>query len=544
MNRPCIRRAAILAAAACVGACAGSPAVGPTASPGTGQGASMLTRSDLEIVDCLLPGQVRQLGNSTYLTQRRPVHATVSECRIRGGEYVAYDRADLKSSLRVWMAAAEAGDAEAQTNVGEIYERGLGTEPNYEAAALWYRRAADQGNSSALFHLGTLYEQGLGVEQDRLKALNLYRQAWGVPEDDVIFTSAAQREQDKLREELESALAEKQQQVGLLQKQLAELQRQLEKAPQDTQAQREIQALQQWIARLEAERRENGGRLAALPARTREPAAQTQAAPLDSKAEARRLLGLDFGRYYALVIGNQHYQVLEDLQTPASDAARAAQLLREKYGFNVQTIEDADDVTMLRALNDLNRVLQPNDNVLIYYAGHGTRLGTGRTETGYWLPVNAEAPPDDTFWVPNEQISAHLARLPAKRVLVVADSCYAGLLSSDPGVTMFGTEGAFSLERIKYRLPKRSRLLLASGGDQPVLDSGGGGHSVFARAFLDVLADNDGVLTAAALYSQVQRRVESGAAREKFQQTPQFKAMKTAGHELGEFYFVPRGRGS
>src|SRR5690606_28344369 len=105
------------------------------------------------------------------------------------------DRADLKSSLRVWMAAAEAGDAEAQTNVGEIYERGLGTEPNYAAAALWYRRAADQGNSSALFHLGTLYEQGLGVEQDRLKALNLYRQAWGVPEDDVIFTSAARREQ-------------------------------------------------------------------------------------------------------------------------------------------------------------------------------------------------------------------------------------------------------------------------------------------------------------------------------------------------------------
>lgn len=33
--------------------------------------------------------------------------------RIRGGEYVAFDRADLKEALRIWMAAAEAGEAEA-----------------------------------------------------------------------------------------------------------------------------------------------------------------------------------------------------------------------------------------------------------------------------------------------------------------------------------------------------------------------------------------------------------------------------------------------
>ena len=57
----------------------------------------MVKRSDLEIVDCLLPGQVRQLGNSSFLSQRRPIRTTTAECSIRGGEYVAYDRADLKS---------------------------------------------------------------------------------------------------------------------------------------------------------------------------------------------------------------------------------------------------------------------------------------------------------------------------------------------------------------------------------------------------------------------------------------------------------------
>src|SRR5262249_25771322 len=118
------------------------------------------------------------------------------------------------------MTAAEAGDAEAQNNVGEIYERGLGGDPNYEAAVIWYQKAGDQGFSRALFNLGTLYEQGLGVEKDRLKALNLYRRAWGVPEDNVVFASAAQREQEELRAQLRKVIEEKDQQLQLLQKQL------------------------------------------------------------------------------------------------------------------------------------------------------------------------------------------------------------------------------------------------------------------------------------------------------------------------------------
>src|SRR3569833_1727879 len=161
----------------------------------------MVTRQDLEIVDCLLPGVVRSLGNTTYVTQRRPTRTTATDCHIRGGEYTAYDRADYKSTKRVWMSAAEAGDAEAQNNVGEIYERGIGGAPYYEAAVIWYQKAADQGYARALFNLGTLYEQGQGVEQDRLKALNLYRKAWGLPEDNVMYASAARHQQEQLRAE-------------------------------------------------------------------------------------------------------------------------------------------------------------------------------------------------------------------------------------------------------------------------------------------------------------------------------------------------------
>jgi hypothetical protein len=531
----------VLAPALLVVSCATTPEPEKAAAT-TG----MVKRSDLEIVDCLLPGQVRQLGNTSFLTARRPTRTTVSECSIRGGEYVAYDRADLKSALHVWMQTAEGGDAEAQTNVGEIYERGLGVPPNYEAAVMWYQKAADQGYSRALFNLGTMYEQGLGVSQDPLKALNLYRQAWGVPEDSIIFASAAKREQDALRQQLESAIAEKDSQLGLLQKQLKELQDRVAKRPaeqtQASQSNAEVEALKKWIAQLESERRKSTERLAGIP-RTRTPQGTELLTPIPPTADERTVAGMNFGRYYAIVIGNQDYQSIEDLETPRYDAARAARILADKYGFIVQVLDDANDVTMLKAINDLNAVLKAEDNVLIYYAGHGARLQSGRIESGYWLPVNADAPPKDTFWVPNEQITAHLGRLPARRVLVVADSCYAGLLSTDPSYLFLNGNVGYSKEYIQYKLPKRARLLLSSGGDRPVLDEGSGGNSVFARAFLDELEANKGILSSPELFSRIRKRVEIAAAKNKFVQTPEFKSIKGAGHEVGDFFFVPRSDG-
>jgi uncharacterized caspase-like protein len=444
------------------------------------------------------------------------------------------------------MQAAESGDPEAQTNVGEIYERGMGVEPDYAAAAEWYQKAADKGYSRALFNLGTLYEQGLGVSKDGLKALNLYRQAWGVPEDSLIYTSAAEREQEALRKELEATIAERDAQLGLLQKQLKELQEQLAKRPATERAAsddsaKEIEALKKWIAQLEGERRKSTERLAALP-RTRTPSGKLELVQVPPTADERTLAGMNFGRYYAIVIGNQDYQTIDDLQTPRYDAERATRILADKYGFIVQMLEDANDVTMLKAINDLNAVLKPEDNVLIYYAGHGARLPSAKGENGYWLPVNAEAPPKDTYWVPNEQITGHLGRLVAKRVLVVADSCYAGLLSNDPSYLFLSDKVAYSRDYIKYKLPKRSRLLLSSGGDKPVLDEGSGGNSVFAGAFLDALESNTGILSTPELFSRISKRVEIAAARNKFVQKPEFKSIKGAGHEVGDFFFVPRAQ--
>lgn len=532
-----------------------------TTQPGASPASQEELISGMHVVDCLLPGQVRSLGNQTYLTARRPIKTTASDCNIRGGEYVAYDRADYKSALNVWMPAAKAGDAEAQANVGEIFEKGLGAEPNYEAAAIWYQKAADQGNERGLFNLGTLYEQGLGVKADKLKALNLYRQAWGLPEDSVIFQETARQEQEALRASLQKELAAKETQVRLLKQQIDSLQKKLQSAAKassaagESGAQRdlrvELESLQQLVASLQSSQQDVATQLASIPegpklrtATATRPSALINTQSSTTEAVTPLMIGdLNFGRYYALIIGNRQYQSLSNLDTPWNDAKELGRILKEMYGFQIELLLDADRFSIMKAINDLHDKLGPNDNLLIYYAGHGNLIDVGDRNTGYWLPVNADPPPNDAFWVPNEYITNHLGRLQAKRILVVADSCYGGLLSNSPGHLFFGNASKTNkLEYIRYKLPRKSRLLLSSGGDKPVIDSGGQGHSVFARELIETLRGNTEVLSAPDLFAAIKQPVTARAQANEFLQEPVYKSIKGAGHEVGDFFFVPRAQ--
>jgi len=83
----------------------------------------------------------------------------------------------------------------------------------------------------------------------------------------------------------------------------------------------------------------------------------------------------------------------------------------------------------------------------------------------------------------------------------------------------------------------RSRTAFSSGGLEPVLDSGGGAHSVFAKALIDVLRDLDGVAEAQRVYREVAARV---AYDSHAYQVPQYAPIKFAGHESGDFLFVPK----
>ena len=70
---------------------------------------------------------------------------------------------------------AEAGDAEAQTELGERYEDGRGVALDYAAAVSWFRRAAEQGYAAGQAALGFMYDTGRGVVQNDEAAFQWYR---------------------------------------------------------------------------------------------------------------------------------------------------------------------------------------------------------------------------------------------------------------------------------------------------------------------------------------------------------------------------------
>ena len=90
---------------------------------------------------------------------------------------LAYNSGDYVTAIKEWMPLAEQGDADAQNNLGVMYENGYGTAQDYKKAAKWYRLAAEQGQGVAQEQLGELYFRGIGVLQDDEQAFKWYRRA-------------------------------------------------------------------------------------------------------------------------------------------------------------------------------------------------------------------------------------------------------------------------------------------------------------------------------------------------------------------------------
>ena len=733
---------------------------------------------------------------------------------IRGGEYMAADRADYGTALKVWSRTAQEGDPEAQYYVGTIYEKGPDGKPNYELALSWYRKAADKGYSRAAISLGRLYEQGLGIPKDPAEAFKWYAKASGLTESNlsmlmnqeavgrvrVLEQRLAEKEQEI--ERLRNALASVQGELEKLRGQLKErsrsadderlklqhlereyqaLQARLNKAPEKGsepamlkqraealkseigQGQRQlvdrneevsrlqsriatlekaatrIQTLEQTVASRESEVQDLRAQLLAsnqgitrldekvqerlrqmaedrqklqgaeqqyqrvkaeleqarsrpdqtaaiarheealrrlgqevqqgqqrLEERDKEIARlQQKLVTLESEADTRsrqleasapvdlgfqgptieiidpplarprglqvvkkevmrvpasaasrktitgrvlapaglrslkvngekvpvdengiftaplpadqpgeegipvQILATDiqnklgtlqfiikshgaapvsppsqlqdlaaFGKYYALVIGNDHYRRWPPLMNAISDAAAVAKVLQERYGYQVIFLKDANRQQLLKALNEYRKILTEQDNLLVYYAGHG-HLETG-IDRGYWIPVDADVD-DNSNWIPLTTVTDLLQLITAKHVLVVADSCFSGKLTRSALAQLRpGLSEDARLEVLKTLARKRVRTAMTSGGVSPVLDAGGEGHSVFAQAFLGVLEDNTIILEAERFFWAVRTRVLATTKRLNVEQIPTYDPIHMAGHEsLGDFIFIP-----
>jgi len=116
----------------------------------------------------------------------------------------AAKQGDYATALKEWTPLAKQGMAEAQYNLGIIYDNGFGVVQNYQTAVKWYTLAAEQGYASAQYNLGKKYEKGEGVlqnyktaakwftlaaEQGDVKAQHnlgsMYGNGWGVIQDNI-----------------------------------------------------------------------------------------------------------------------------------------------------------------------------------------------------------------------------------------------------------------------------------------------------------------------------------------------------------------------
>lgn len=200
-----------------------------------------------------------------------------------------------------------------------------------------------------------------------------------------------------------------------------------------------------------------------------------------------------FGNYHAIVIGINNYDAPEwpDLLYAEQDARDLKKILGESYGFKVTAIygSDATRSKILKTIRGKVTSLGENDNLLIFYAGHGQT--NPYTEEGFWIPVDATNDVDEESWISFSKVRnlVKASNADVRRVALITDSCYGGALtersgtkggrlSPDDGVEMYQDWLIRSAET-------RSRLIIASGGIEGVPD-----QSEFADALKATLKEN------------------------------------------------------
>jgi hypothetical protein len=294
------------------------------------------------------------------------------------------------------------------------------------------------------------------------------------------------------------------------------------------------------------------GRAAVSNAQPAAPAAQPSSQDAGSVASAKPNRGFEAapadqgpvapGNNYALVIGIDDYPApLAKLRTAVNDAQGFAALLSGKYGFQVTTLinQDATRDKILQAVTHFRKSLEENDSFLIYYAGHGT-YDRG-TDKGYWLPVDADPDPLITSHdISADDLTTEVRGLAARHVIIISDSCFSGDLSRDAG-DLSPSDGSQAYIRRMQRAP--SRTLMASGGDEPVSDSGSQGHSVFAALLLQAMQSRSGqAFTGDDLFASIRKSVLARSG-----QSPQYSSLRdsirpSASLDTGDFVFSPNAK--
>jgi len=322
--------------------------------------------------------------------------------------------------------------------------------------------------------------------------------------------------------------------IGALRRQRDELAAQSNQAPA---MRAQLAERDRAIAALDAQIKEVDARTRALSAendRLKEQHSQQVATRsvvdrLPDTSDLKLPRGIEIGKNYAFVIGNNDYKNLRPLNFALNDATRVHDTLKSRYGFQSYLLVNVTAAQILEQFDKLRDTFKPNDSLVIYYAGHGVQ----DRQNSYWLGVDATAEPSNyrTSAVSTQELNRWLDSIVVKHALVVADSCYSGSGISPTGGIKLNTRDV--AKQLEFALGGPSRTVISSGGSDPVPDGGAGEGSVFTKTFVDLLHENTGVLTDAEMFAYLKERTGLPGVP-----TPVFGRIEEGGHVRGQFVFL------
>jgi formylglycine-generating enzyme required for sulfatase activity len=191
----------------------------------------------------------------------------------------------------------------------------------------------------------------------------------------------------------------------------------------------------------------------------------------------------EIGKQYLVLIAIDRYQSWNPLKSPVKDAEDIRKILESRYYIDkVMKLydNDATKTKIIELLKELQKKLNQEDSIFIFYAGHG-HLDEA-SNLGHWIPVDGGVDENkQENWISNAHITGLIRKMKSKHILLILDSCFSGDIldahrEKPPTICN---------EYFKKAYKRRSRQILTSGASERVPDS-----SNFARQLKLALKEN------------------------------------------------------
>jgi Caspase domain len=222
----------------------------------------------------------------------------------------------------------------------------------------------------------------------------------------------------------------------------------------------------------------------------------------------------------ALLVGNNAYENVPRLQTAINDARAIGAVLR-KLGFSVLIAEDQSRRALSETLLAFDKVVDPGDTALFFFAGHGFEIHGQNYLLPTDVPGNAEGREelirDSSFAA--ERVIDRLQTRGARAVVLVLDACRNNPfeLPGGRGVKVVG--GLASMTPVEGVF-----IMFSAGAKQIALDqlakSENAQNSVFTRNLMRRLLEPG--LTLVQIAKRLQSDVKQMAAAVGHEQTPAY----------------------